>query len=424
MRARGRFRRRGASQVMTGLLLLTIVALLGVIVVLLLGRESPRSDEGGSVAKSEAASPAPGADGTPPQSSPPPPEAKPEAGSPAQEDGSAVPPPPPPPKPVGDPQRVRDVLQEGKTYESTLKVGFQAVVIDADWGIRETINLVYAAENRIRRTVERNDGQTVVLLCHVVESRAAKLLTDVEVSFDLGQPGTLLLGVLDYWVTGGRFTGAAVAAAQLAEVILTKASLAALQEHQAKAKAMLDSLAGKRFRVTYTDGQGLVSLEPVGCSLTQEERNYLEGMSVLGDCYLLPNLESRPGQYWDVEARELTEFLPPTWRGRPSGAVTIERGQDFQKGDKDYATLEIRSGTFEVNASDSSRRRLGNVTPRGRLYYNITDGYIDRAELTAKASLEEVSTDHLLFETRFQTAPNLEIQYTCRRLDEPVGSEN
>ncbi|MGB4728299.1 MAG: hypothetical protein WBH86_12925, partial [Thermogutta sp.] len=63
-----------------------------------------------------------------------------------------------------------------------------------------------------------------------------------------------------------------------------------------------------------------------------------------------------------------------------------------------------------------------DVTPRGELYYNITDGYIDRAELRARASVEDVSTDHLLFESRFQTAPEMEIQYTCQRLEGPMGS--
>lgn len=380
MQSRNSLLRRGTSQVVTAFLVLTIVALLGVIVMLLIGRESLVPRDGG------------------------------QAGA------------PPRPAPVGDPQRIREVLQEGKTYESTLKVGFQAPVIDAAWGVRKTVNLVYEAESRVRRTVERNDGQTVVLLCHVVESRAVKLLTDADVTFDLGQPGTLLLGALDYWLTGGQLSAAAVAAAPVAEAILTAASRADLERHTAKAKAMFDSLAGKRFRITYTDGQGLVSLEPVGCTLTEEERDYLEGMSVLGDCYLLPDVNSRPGQYWDVEARELVEFLPPTWRGRPSGVVTIERGQDFKKGDKDYATLKIRTGTFQVNASDRSRRRLADVTPRGELYYNITDGYIDRAELRARASVEDVSTDHLLFESRFQTAPELEIQYTCQRLEGPMGS--
>jgi hypothetical protein len=74
-------------------------------------------------------------------------------------------------------------------------------------------------------------------------------------------------------------------------------------------------------------------------------------------------------------------------------------------------------GTFRVNASDNSRRRLGDVTPRGKLSYNIDDGYVQSATLTATGRLEDVSTDHLLFETRFQSSPKLEIRYLCTILD-------
>ena len=363
--------RPGASHVNTVLLVLILAALVVLIVVVVVGPNGPRLGEGAFA----------------------------------------------PPQPVGDPSRVRDVLQEGKTYDSTLKTGLDAKVVDKDWGVRRTVSLVYVAEMRVRRTVERNDGKTVVLLCHILESRTTKLLTDAEVSFDLGEPGFLVLGVLDLWLTGGAGTAVAVEVGAVSEKLLTAASKTAWRGATAKAAAAADSLEGKRFRVTYRDGEGVVNLEPVECGLTDDERSYLEGLAVLSDCYLLPDLKSKPGQYWDVEARALADFLPPTWRGRPSGVVTIERQRDFRKGDKDYAELEITAGTFRVDASDGSRRRLGELTPRGRLDYNITDGYVDHAEFSVKASIEEVSTDHLLFEARFQGMPRLEIQYTCKRLE-------
>lgn len=370
--------RRGASQVVTVLLALILAALVALLVVALMGRRQPPN---GDNAKAE----------------------------------------PPPPKPVGDPQRIRDVLQEGKTYESTLKVDLEAQVIDKDWGVRQTVNLGYRAEARVRRTVERNDGKAVVLLCHIVESRIAKLESDVEVRLDLGEPGVLVLGVLDQWLTGGTGTAVVVKVRPIAEAVLTLASKAALRGATAKAKAAADSLEGKKFRVMYRDGEGVVNLEPVGCTLNDEERAYLEGLAVLSDCYVLPDLGSKPGQYWDVEARALADLLPPTWRGRPSGVVIIKRTEDYKKGDKDYAALEITGGTFRVDASDGSRRRLGEVTPRGRLDYNISDGYVDHAKLSGTASLEDVTTDHLLFEARFQANPRMEIQYTCKRLEGPAA---
>jgi hypothetical protein len=258
----------------------------------------------------------------------------------------------------------------------------------------------------------------VVVLLHFVESRAVKVLSNADVSFDLGAPGVLVLGFLDGLLTGGQLTSIIVPVVPVAQHILTKLSQKALERAVSKAKASTDSLEGKRVRVTYEDGKGVVHLEPVGCTLTDDERDYLKGLALLSDCYLLPNIKSKPGQYWDVEAGQLMPMLPPNWRGRPSGTVTIERGQDIQKDGKTYAVLQIRSGTFQVDATDRSRRRLGVATPRGRLEYNITDGYIESAHLKIEGRLEEVSTDHLLFEARFEGAPRIEVQYTCRLLKE------
>lgn len=384
--------RKGESPVLVVLLILILLTMIALLVVML----TARSPQGGGP-------PADRAGNTGSQSS----RSKSPKESPAA---------PEPPKPVGDPNRVRDVLQEGKTYETIVKTGLEAAVIDAAWGVRTTVNLVYATESRVRRTVERNDGKRVVLVCDVLESRSVKLVSDAEVRFDLGQPGFVILGFLDLAFAGGQGTAVAAAVGPIAEAVLTAASRALVNEATAKAKAAVDSLEGKKFRVTYVDGEGVVELEPIGCTLTEDEELYLKGLAVLSDCYILPDTQSRPGSYWDVNAQALMDYLPPSWRGRPRGVVTIERDQDYVRGGKQYAALQIRGGTFQVDASDQSRRRLASVTPRGRLEYNISDGYVESAQLNAQASMEEVSTDHLLFETRFETNPRIEIQYTCKML--------
>jgi hypothetical protein len=200
-------------------------------------------------------------------------------------------------------------------------------------------------------------------------------------------------------------------------MILNEAGQAAVEQTVSKAVGMIDSLEGKKVRITYVDGEGVESVESVACSLDEAERDYLKGLALLSDCYILPDVQSKPGSFWDVEAAALVDLLPPTWRGRPSGVVTITRGQDFREKGKTFASLEMSRGTFRVNASDNSRRRLGDVTPRGKLSYNIDDGYVQSATLTATGRLEDVSTDHLLFETRLQSSPKLEIRYLCTILD-------
>jgi hypothetical protein len=431
MSPNGQDRRQGNSSVVISLLLVVIGALLGVIVLLLWMPERvrpanetterevakapspapaslPEASESRQDAPSDAKAPAP-APTSPPKTTQSKKNEAPAAKAPA--------PPPPPPKRIGNPERIREVLQVGKTYESTLKVGLQASVLDADWGVRKTVTLNYVVENRTRRKVERNDGQTIVVLFHVVESRVVKLLSEVDISFDLGQPGIRLLAALDGWLTAGQGTAVAIAVAPLAEMILNEAGQAAVEQTVSKAVGMIDSLEGKKVRITYVDGEGVKSVEPVACSLDEAERDYLKGLALLSDCYILPDVQSKPGSFWDVEAAALVDLLPPTWRGRPSGVVTITRGQDFREKGKTFASLEMSRGTFRVNASDNSRRRLGDVTPRGKLSYNIDDGYVQSATLTATGRLEDVSTDHLLFETRFQSSPKLEIRYLCTILD-------
>ena len=75
--------------------------------------------------------------------------------------------------------------------------------------------------------------------------------------------------------------------------------------------------------------------------------------------------------------------------------------------------LAIRAGTLEIDNSDASSRRIGSFTPEGRLRYALAEGYVDHAALTGRFTVEEVSTDHLLFETSFKSKPTLKVDYTC-----------
>lgn len=189
-----------------------------------------------------------------------------------------------------------------------------------------------------------------------------------------------------------------------------------VDETNMKAKAMVESLEGKQFRVVYEDGKGVVELTPVNCDLTEEERDFLMGLSVVSDAYLLPDEQSRVGDTWSVPAEALVEFLPPDWHGRPRGQVIIRRVKDFKQGDHQYARLEIASGSLEVVATDSAEERIGAFTPRGWLEYNITQGHVAKAEWRGTANMHRVSRNHLLFEARFQAALQFWQTYSCKLL--------
>jgi len=320
--------------------------------------------------------------------------------------------PPPSPKPVGDPDRIKETLRPEKTYHVVLKAGFDARVEDKAWWRKEVVSLAYAAEMVIDRTIEVNDGRRIVELRHFVASRNVKLLCNVEdVSIDLGTPGVLLLGALEYLQPGA--TAMVATAKPIAETLLGYGAEAVARSEATKAVAHVDTLSGKKVRIVYVDDIGVESIVPVGCTFTAEERDFVFGTAILSDCHILPDVKIGPGTTWTVDGSELAGLLDPSLRGRSSGQVVLAREADIREGDSPHATLLIREGTVTVDSSDASTRRIGSFTPVGSLKYDLDKGFVDRAILTGRFTVEEVSTDHILFETRFKSTPTLKIDYAC-----------
>jgi hypothetical protein len=323
-----------------------------------------------------------------------------------------LPKPPKSPQPISDPNRIKETLKQGKTYAVVLKAGLDARVEDKAWGFKEVVSLAYAAEMAIDRTIESNDGKRIVELRHFVTSRNTKILCNVEqVTIDLGGPGNLLLGALDYLVPGTTETLAV--ATPIAEAILGTGAQQTAQSEATKAVAHVDTLSGKKVRITYADGVGVEAIEPVGCTLSAEERDFVFNNALLSDCYILPDVKLRPGATWAVDGSQLGGFLDPSLRGATTGEVIIARAEDDLEGGKQYATLQVQSGTVSVDRSDAATRRVGSFTPRGTLRFCITDGYVDRSTLVGRFDIEEVSQDHILFETRFESRPTLKVEYAC-----------
>lgn len=191
-----------------------------------------------------------------------------------------------------------------------------------------------------------------------------------------------------------------------------RASEEALRSGAAKAVAHVDSLSGKSVRITYEDGKGVQAVEPVGCTLTPGEDDFIRRSAVLSDCYLW-DLKKAPGERWKVDGAQLIGLIDPSLRGAPMGEIDFIRDADSEIGGKRYATLRIEGGSLAINASDNSTRRIGTFTPAGSLHYSLVNKIVEEAKLTGRFNIEEVSTDHLLFETSFKTRPTLTIDYSC-----------
>ena len=402
--------RRAAADVVTKALLAGILVVLLILIVLIVTQRSsgppPKVSETAAVQDQK---PVPGSEAAPVVQ--------------AGEAVSRPPEAPPPPPMVGRPDRIREVLQEGKTYQVVVTWDLTGPVREKEWGLQTTVNMAYRAELDLRRHIKKNDGFRLVEVREIGNCRMVKATSTVDIQFVYTEPGSLLfgaigagLGLLDAWLTGGQIT--MLAARLIAPVLATVqgAAEARLNEYNTKVQGMLDSLSGKTVQITYVDGMGVVELMPVGCSLSQEERDLLFTSAVVSDAFLLPDVESKPGDAWEVDGAAFTDFVPPSWRGTPRGKIVVRREQDFEKEGKKYARLRC-AGTVAVDATDASRLRLATLSLRGYLNYNIVAGHIESGELLAEIAMQEASRDHLLFETRFESQPRLRVTYFCQIVD-------
>jgi hypothetical protein len=316
------------------------------------------------------------------------------------------------PKLIGDPERIREMLQVGKTYRVVVKAALTARVEDTQWATKQVVNLGYVAEMEAERIIESNDGTRVVERRHFIAARNVKLLSDVEsLSIDLGPPGVLALGALGYLKPEA---GAVVAVAKpLVEALLKSQAQKTVDSEAIKAVADVNGLTGKTIRITYVDGLGVESVDPVDCTLTAEESDFLKRVAVVSDAYILPNRKSKPDDNWTVDGAALAGFLDPTLNGIPRGEVTVRRDEDEDAGDKRYAKLQITGGSVEIDSSDASTRRMGSFSPRGLLKYSINDGFVENARLKGRIVFERLSRDHILFETSFRSRPELDVSYSC-----------
>lgn len=320
---------------------------------------------------------------------------------------------PPQQKPLNDPQRAQEVLKAGRTYRAILKAGLDARVEDKDWGVTELTTLAYAAEFVINRKIESNDGAKIVELRNFEACRCTKILTKADVRIDIGPPGQIVLGVIDTYVAPG--TVAVINAVKpLAENILSEASKQAMEQHTTVAKAMVDSLSGKSARITYVDGSeaGVTSIEPVGCTLSDSERDFLYSTAVLSDAHIM-QLNMKPGDKWIIDGGQFSGFFDPTMRGMPVGDIEVAREPDVREKDVPFAVLRITRGILELDTSDQSMSRIGRFVPTGELRYNLADNCVSTAALTGEMSIEQLSKDHLLFESRMRTEPRLSLNYSC-----------
>ncbi len=336
-------------------------------------------------------------------------------------------------------ERVRKTVQEQMVYDSLLTWKMYGRVEDKKWGARALLNLSYGGEANLIRTVEKNDGEEIIVLYDFQSIKSVEILCDVEsVKLDFMSkitPGMgRTLSVASLWlapvfnsIVPGSGTVLAVGGVAVplgAQTFLEnlakrgyKVAVSTFKnQDRMKVFGKIDSLEGKKVRV-YHRGGAVEEIEPVGCDLTESERNFCANLGVLADYHIMPNLDVKIGETWRVRADNFSNMLDPSLRGVPSGALEITRRKSE---DRNLATLEITAGTMELDSSDTKSIRLGKCVPRGTMTYDLTDGFVKEAVFEADMSVERMSKKHILFETRFKSNPKLEIEYECSKGSEKV----
>ncbi len=348
----------------------------------------------------------------------------------------------------GDADRVKKSVEQRKVYDSLLRWTMYGKVEDKKWAVRALLNMSYAVEVRVIRTVEKNDGHEIVVLYEFPAVSTLEVLSDVEeikldfltdakpyLSVGAGAAALWLAPVFDAVLPG---TGTAVKIAGTAfplttatvaenlalrgykgiQVVLEKLNLS-----NKKGKILMfgstDSLQGKKVRITHRDG-AVQNIEPVGCDLNESERAICANLGVLADYHVMPKLDVAVNETWNVRADQFSNMLDPSMRGVPSGMLEITRRKPTPEAEDGTAMLEITAGSISLDSSDTKITRLGRCLPRGRLIYDLDGGFVKKATLTADIEIDRLSKKHLLFETRFKSTPKVEIHYECSKGNEEV----
>ncbi len=329
---------------------------------------------------------------------------------------------PPPPKPVTDTSRIKETYPPGSRYRLVGKVALRGRASDKDWGVETVENLCYAGEVEVVRTIEKNDGTTLVETREFRRARTVSVFAHLEdVRVDLGPAGALILDLLDLY-TGQLGQYSAINGASAKSLLQTIPGIQALADklstdEATKVVAFVDRLQGKQVRITYVNGQGVTTLTPLNGSLDADEQGFLLSVASLSDAYALPDLHSQEGQEWTVDAQQLVPILDPTLRARATGLVGVRQGPIVTENGKHTTTLAVLSGSaVELVATDQESETLAHWYPQGTLVFSFDDKIVTEGHLSGHIQLQQRSTNHILFEARHTLEPDYQVTYSCERL--------
>lgn len=333
---------------------------------------------------------------------------------------------------VNRPTVLQNVRRQGKTYISSAAGNLNGQAVKKDWGFAAVATFNYTWGMESTSYIEKNDGLTIVEVRSFDKVVEDVMVSDVGVGMDIpDEVGTFLDVMVSFmnpsaagWVSALNKRSISVPDWALnmlrkvnclppdidPQVLLGRMKMFT----QEKGKYLLE---GKKVRITFKDGQGIIRIEPMdGTALTQREMDVIKRSNFVMDHYLMPEREVAVGESWTVPGNVFGGMVDPRLSGKLTGEVKVSRKADFPLENGDYACrLGLEGG--EVGFVST----VGNMSQTGRLH-NISGSslipnhlnVVTEAEMTGYADYDEVSTDHLLFEARMTVTPKFRVRYTCK----------
>lgn len=315
-----------------------------------------------------------------------------------------------PSKALADPGRVRATLKVGRTYLVRAKGGFVAAATYADHhGRRRAAHVAHAFEAVFSRTIEENDGERIVELRRFGRIWAVTLLSTEDLALDLGPPGEPLLETLQGAEPHEGIRR--IAPRRVAEAILRTPAEAVVEDPAARAFWESNSLSGKTVRLTYVDGVGVESVQPVGCTLSAVDSDVLFRAPVLWHGYVLSNGRNNPGHVWSVDAAQLMDRIPPVMPGISQNEILVNRDRACRQNGKQTVSLRILGAAAE-------RPDRHTFSPTGTIQFDLRDGLAAAAKLSWRARRDCLTrlyppVGHALPRVELHEEPTVTLDYRC-----------
>jgi len=315
--------------------------------------------------------------------------------------------------------------QEGTFHRTIVTSTVQGPIKDQDWGLETQVLLVHEGEVDFVREVKsvNQDHSEVVVGLEILSARDLEVRLALEdVTLDLPPAvGIVAKGARRLLLPGPEGLAVDLATERAADwlrsdenrqKVLSRIDSATelvtgqgLEAFLLETKLQpLEAYEGLNADYTYEAGEGLVDFQ-TKASLSPEQEERVKNFSVYSEAYLLPDPDPNGPKEWEVDVETIAHLLAPSGQLEVSGTLTLQRAGISG----DEAKLKIVRGKVVFSGASDRNKVLGTWAARGSLFYHLPTHSIVEGRLTGDLSLERRSTDHVLFEESFVTAPSYRV---------------